>query len=103
MDMTWTGVEMWDGTAHKAEITDVLMKYITGAEKHQALITSYGDLAVLMKKTHSTNGASRGEWFINGMNQGVIMENTKERYKCRITWNKAAKLIQMECRRIAGK
>ena len=56
-----------------------------------------------MKKTHSTNGASRGEWFVNGMNQGVIMEKTKERYKCRITWNKAAKLVQAECKRIAGK
>ena len=101
--MTWTGVEMWDGVTHKAEITQALMQYIEPTEKRQALITSYGDLAVLMKKTHSTNGASRGEWFVNGMNQGVIMEKTKDRYKCRITWNKAAKLIQAECKRIAGK
>lgn len=93
MDMTWTGVEMWDGTAHKAEITQALMQYIDPTEKRQALITSYGDLAVLMKKTHSNNGASRGEWFIMGMNQGLVMEKTKGRYKCRITWNKAAKLI----------
>lgn len=92
--MTWTGVEMWDGTAHKAEITQALMKYIDSTEKRQALITSYGDLAVLMKKTHSTNGASCGEWFLWGMNQGVIMESTKVRYKCRITWNKAAPLLQ---------
>lgn len=101
--MTWTGVEMWDGVTHKAEITQALMQYVDPGEKRQALITSYGDLAVLMKKTHSTNGASRGEWFVNGMNQGVIMENTKARFKCRITWNKAAKLISAECHRIAGK
>lgn len=101
--MTWTGVEMWDGTAHKAEITQALMQYIDLAEKRQALITSYGDLGVLLKKKHSNNGASRGEWFIMGMNQGLIMEKAKDRYKCRITWNKAAKLIQMECRRLAGK
>ena len=103
MDMTWTGVEMWDGVTHKAEITQALMQYIEPTEKRQALITSYGDLAVLMKKTHSTNGASRGEWFVNGMNQGVIMEKAKDRYKCRITWNKTAKLVQAECKRIAGK
>lgn len=101
--MTWTGVEMWDGTAHKDEITQALIAYLDSTEIRQALITSYGDLAVLMKKTHSTNGASRGEWFINGMNQGVIMENTKACFKCRITWNKAAKLISAECHRIAGK
>jgi hypothetical protein len=103
MDMTWTGVEMCDGTAHKAEITQALMQYIDTGEKRQALITSYGDLGVLLKKMHSNNGASRGEWFIMGMNQGLVMEKTKERYKCRITWNKAAKLIQMECKRVAGK
>lgn len=101
--MTWTGVEMWDGTAHKDEITQALMQYIDPAEKRQALITSYGDLGVLLKKMHSNNGASRGEWFIMGMNQGLVMENTKKRYKCRITWNKAAKIVQAECKRIAGK
>ena len=103
MDMTWTGVEMWDGTAHKDEITQALMQYIDTGEKRQALITSYGDLAVLMKKKYRNSGASLGEWFIMCMNQGVVMKNTKKRYKCRITWNKAAKIVQAECKRIAGK
>ena len=101
--MTWTCVDMWDGTAHKDEITQALMQYIDPFEKRQALITSYGDLGVLMKKMHSTNGATCGDWLIFGMAQGVVMEKSEARYKCRITWNKAAKVVQAECRRIAGK
>lgn len=74
--------------------------------KHQALITSYGDLGVLMKTRCRNVGSLRDGINIEGAPQGVCIRVTfcgGKRYECRITWNKAAKLIQMECKRLAGK
>lgn len=101
--MKWDKDKAWDGFAFKDKITDVLMKYITGAEKHQALKTSYGDLGVLLKKTHNNNGKVIVEYIIEGCAKGVSILNNDDGFECCITWNKAAKLIQTECRRIAGK
>lgn len=103
----WTADLRWDGETHKEEIIKVLLDYITGAEKHQALITSYGDLAVLLKKNHNNTGSARGAYTIETMAQGIEIALTPPSGKfvdrVQLTWNEAAKLISRELHRIAEK
>ena len=102
---TWVKELRWDGVSHKDELVKALLTYITGAEKHQAIITSYGDLAVLLKKNHVNNGSGNDERDIWGMPQGIeiTIHNGKVRYRTQLTWNQAAKLIHMELMAKAGK
>ena len=103
----WTADLRWDGETHKEEIIKALLDYITGAEKHQALITSYGDLAVLLKKNHSNTGSVRSSYTIEAMAQGIEISLAPSSGKfvdrVQLTWNKAAKLISVELNRKAGK
>lgn len=97
--MKWDKDLRWDGVSHKEELTEALLSYITGAEKHQALITSYGDLAVLLKKKHNSHGIGNDECDITGMLQGVEIVLHRDKFRTQLTWNKAAKLISEWARR----
>jgi len=104
--MRWNDLKTWDGETCKDEITSALMKWFDSGIKHQALITSYGDLGVLMKTRYRNAGSLRDGIDMEGAPQGVCIRGTfhgGKRYECRITWNKTAKLVQAECKRIAGK
>ena len=103
----WTADLRWDGETHKEEIIKVLLDYITGAEKHQALITSYGDLAILLKKNHNNTGSVRSNYTIETMAQGIEISLTPPSGKyvdrVQLTWNQTAKLISKRLNEIAGK
>jgi hypothetical protein len=104
--MRWGDLKTWDGETCKDEIASALMKWFDSGIKHQALITSYGELGVLMKTRYHNAGSLRDGIDMEGAPQGVCIRGTfcgGKRYECRITWNKAAKLVQAECKRIAGK
>ena len=91
--MKWDKDIRWDGVSHKEEITEALLSYITGAEKHQAVITSYGDLAVLLRATHTAHDKRDDVCDIEGMPQGVDIKLYRDKFRTQLTWNKAAKLI----------
>lgn len=103
----WTADLRWDGETHKEEIIKALLDYITGAEKHQALITSYGDLAVLLKKNHVNHGSGNDDCDIEGMSQGIEISLAPSSGKfvdrVQLTWNQTAKLISKRLNEIAGK
>ena len=99
----WTADLRWDGETHKEEIIKALLDYITGAEKHQALITSYGDLAVLLKKNHVNHGSGNDDCDIEGMPQGIDIQFADPKYHTQLTWNQTAKLISKRLNEIAGK
>lgn len=104
--MRWDSSKAWDGETCKDEITSALMKWFDSGIKHQALITSYGDLGVLMKTRYRNAGSLRDNIELEGAPQGVCICGTfhgGKRYECCITWNKTAKLISAECHRMAEK
>lgn len=100
--MMWDKSKRWDEVTYKDEITAALLDFISTGEKRQALITSYGDLGVLMRNLNRNRGGTAGEFLITGMSQGVEVSRFDSKFKCQITWNKAAKLVSAAVKKISG-
>ena len=90
--MAWDKAYRWDGESHKEEIAAALTEWLTDEDRRTAARISYGDLGQLLSKEYRNRGCIRNDCILWGYREGA--EVSIHKFRCQITWNKAAKLIK---------
>ena len=90
--MKWDRALRWDGETNKKDVAAALVGWLNDEDRQTADKISYGDLGVLLRKNYRNRGSGRDCFTLWGYSEGCEVQIG--RWKCQLTWNKAAKLIK---------